>query len=997
MATWLNHVAIAAPRNATTTHTVSPSAGTVATQTTGGAAIGALFTPTAGNLLICVATAGVTSTTPTGWTLPTNGSAINNTGLYAWTKTAAGADSLTTTHNASNYPVVFHFFEFAAGSTFVGSASAINVANGGAGPVLTGLTGTNHLFFAASQGGTAVETWVWGVSTGGTGSEIADTGLAKVGTDGYNYSLAVSADSALTSASSTATSTSTVVQERLTFAVKIGGVTPNGTATSGTTWAGTATGSAPNGGTASSGTTWAGTSVGVTPVAGSGTAVSGTTWAGTSVGKSNPIATLFSGTTWAGTSVGKVNPAGTADSGTIWSGTAAGPSPALTIAQENALTGRGSQFWYDGVGSEQMPAFARSSYYTPGQTAEFSVDFGSSFTFEVYRLGHYAGEGARRLAGPTAGTPATQPAPVAITGGNGAVDCANWSKNVTWTIPSNATPGWYYLFLTNGSTSFGYALFCVSDKNAKKPILAVSGDATWHAAYNGYGGNNVYGNSKGVASTADNRAYCSSYDKPVITKDYVPQTHFFNASFASFKYLESLGVEVGYTTIEQINNDPTILDGRSVIIFSGHNEYVSQPVVDKTKALLSAGQRIINWAGNDFFWRVKFGSPAGMNTPGRVVWVKKDTLTGPNGSGHTAGTPFTTAADWTGTWQDTRWANREPSADYLGDRFIANGIRDDQVKVPFAMKTSPLWRNCAGVQALTSGQTFSFAAGSLGMEWDMPAGSLEQVRVSSSTVTLTNNSSDVNGEAYNLTTTAEHSIAVVRSGNGLVFNFNSDQWGKTLDNFNLRHGNIANVNARQACLNLLVDLGMVASSTMVTAASLTMPTPVTGELGAAYGLTSGPSVGTADSGTTWSGTSTGVSSRAGAAASGTTWSGAAAGVSPSNGTAASGTIWTGASTGYVVRAGTATSATVWSGASAGFAPTIGVPVGSAGSGTVWIGVSVGTRSSSGTATSGTTWYGIANGAGQGAPPRLLKVGAPRPPRFSASSPRRPRLNLGSST
>ena len=112
MVSWLNHAAIEAPRNGTTTHTVTPSAGTAVAGTT-------FFTPTAGRLLVCLAEGSVTSTTPSGWTLPTGGSAINNTGLYVWYKTAAGNDSLTTTHNGSNYDVIFDFYEFPSGTNAI--------------------------------------------------------------------------------------------------------------------------------------------------------------------------------------------------------------------------------------------------------------------------------------------------------------------------------------------------------------------------------------------------------------------------------------------------------------------------------------------------------------------------------------------------------------------------------------------------------------------------------------------------------------------------------------------------------------------------------------------------------------------------------------------------------------------------------------------------------------------------------------------------------------
>lgn len=213
-------MAIAAPAdNGTATHTVSPSSGTVGT--------GTLFTPTAGNLLVCLAEGSVTSTTPSGWTLPSGGSAINNTGLYVWYRTAAGGDSFTTTHNGSDYPVVFDFYEFPSGSTFGASTSAIAVVAqpGGAGPTLSGLTGTNLLCAAAGQGTTGNS----GTFTWSSGVEATDFGVNVGTTEGYNYSLAYLEDSVLTSWSSAATSNNSgITLERLVFSVVVaaGGAPP---------------------------------------------------------------------------------------------------------------------------------------------------------------------------------------------------------------------------------------------------------------------------------------------------------------------------------------------------------------------------------------------------------------------------------------------------------------------------------------------------------------------------------------------------------------------------------------------------------------------------------------------------------------------------------------------------------------------------------------------------------------------------------------------------
>jgi hypothetical protein len=226
IADFLNHVAIAAPRNAATTHSVTPSSASVGTTAigtgvvAGAVASGTLFTPTAGRFLACFVSGAVTSTTPTGWTLDANGAAINNSGHYVWYRTsAAGSDVITTTHNAANYPILFDFYEFAAGSTFAKAAFATAVASGGAGPTLSALTGTNWTVGSLDTNTNSTGTWS---TTWTTGTKLVDTFAAASGSEGYEYSLtAIDADTATTRAySATFTTTSTGGSaERIVFAV----------------------------------------------------------------------------------------------------------------------------------------------------------------------------------------------------------------------------------------------------------------------------------------------------------------------------------------------------------------------------------------------------------------------------------------------------------------------------------------------------------------------------------------------------------------------------------------------------------------------------------------------------------------------------------------------------------------------------------------------------------------------------------------------------------
>lgn len=199
---------------AVTTHTINPaSSGTVVS--------GVAFTPTAGNFLVCITSAAATSTTPTGWTLPTNCSAVNLTGLYIFTKTAAGGDTLSTTNNNAHVQF-FDFFEFPAGSAFVKAATATAVAgSGGAGPSITALTPPNLIMGIAAQDNTS--TTVTKTVTWASGVEITDVSVVNAGSlDGVTLGVTYLEDSALTSSSIAATfSVTTPTVERLMAAFTV--------------------------------------------------------------------------------------------------------------------------------------------------------------------------------------------------------------------------------------------------------------------------------------------------------------------------------------------------------------------------------------------------------------------------------------------------------------------------------------------------------------------------------------------------------------------------------------------------------------------------------------------------------------------------------------------------------------------------------------------------------------------------------------------------------
>ncbi len=170
---WLNHVTVmmSAPPSGTFDPSNPTASGTVKN--------GAAFTPTAGRLLVLVVAGPVTSSTPTGWTLPSGGYAVSSDGVYVFTKTAAGGDIVPAIgHNSSSYPVTYDLYEFASTSTFVKAQGFVTVGSGST-ATITGLTGTNTVF--AVVAGTAGSVYTWTFSAGVTKSAES----ASVGSHNY--------------------------------------------------------------------------------------------------------------------------------------------------------------------------------------------------------------------------------------------------------------------------------------------------------------------------------------------------------------------------------------------------------------------------------------------------------------------------------------------------------------------------------------------------------------------------------------------------------------------------------------------------------------------------------------------------------------------------------------------------------------------------------------------------------------------------------------------
>ena len=254
-------------------------------------------------------------------------------------------------------------------------------------------------------------------------------------------------------------------------------------------------------------------------------------------------------------------------------------------------------------------------------------------------------------------------------------------------MPSDAVGGVYLgVIKRTGQSSFGHVgPFVVhTPHTANAQILAKLSDFTWRA-YNTMGtlgsptsGKSLYGVGTG-SFTQSQRAWSVSYDAPLVTAQGVLQTSYWNGERPVHAFLERNGYDVAYAACLDVEADPAILLGHETIMSIGHDEYWSQAVRDAWDDAIDSGVNGIVMSGNTMLWRVRM--------VGRTMWCYKDshTLDG-------TGTGLDPGDEWTGTWRDTRWANRRPENESIGTMFMANGPRNDEINLSSGFAAQPLWR-----------------------------------------------------------------------------------------------------------------------------------------------------------------------------------------------------------------------------------------------------------------------------------------------------------------
>ncbi|GAA4439405.1 N,N-dimethylformamidase beta subunit family domain-containing protein [Phytohabitans houttuyneae] len=510
------------------------------------------------------------------------------------------------------------------------------------------------------------------------------------------------------------------------------------------------------------------------------------------------------------------------------------------ISDENALTGTPKATWdVTGAGDTSIQGFPRRMSVNQGDTLQFSVHSpDSAWAGTVYRLGWYSGDGGRDI-DDVSGPQTAQPAGT-TNATTGMVDCGNWLTNGSWAVPADACPGVYVIKIwrtDNTALASHIGPFVVRDPSRKAPLAVKTSDSTWQA-YNHAGadpddilnGKSIYGTGTSSAFTFSQatRSRAVSYHRPLVTRQHLPQTSFWNAEYPLVRWLERCGYDLDYVSCVDVDTNPDLLLDREAVVSSGHDEYWSPGMRDAHIEARDAGVNQLYLSGNEAFWRINY------NADRRQYACWKDTHDG----------ALNPTGVYSGTWQDTRGFNpdRRPAALLNGQRFRLNGLSAYELVATADHAGSPFWRDTA-VAALSGASTWTSPDHIIGFEGDEPAdmdpGETPSglLRLSEVTYTVANLIADDDGNIYTGSGDYTHALTLYRAQSGaMVFGAGTVQYAWGLDDIHDRHpgGTLATTVLQQALTNLLADMGVPPET---LPAGLVEPVPVDST---AYGFTEDP-------------------------------------------------------------------------------------------------------------------------------------------------------------
>ena len=491
------------------------------------------------------------------------------------------------------------------------------------------------------------------------------------------------------------------------------------------------------------------------------------------------------------------------------------------VVCENQLPGTPQSTWDVSDYSTSIQGFSDPFSVNVGNAINFKIESpATSYAIDIYRMGYYGGDGARKIISITPNISVSQNQPVCSTNTvSGLVDCGNWGVSATWNVPSTAVSGVYFarIYRTDGTSGANQIPFVVTDNSSHSDVMFMTSDETWQA-YNDWGGYSFYtGTATGspwcCSALNPRRGVQISYNRPFATRyDSISpngQDFFFYAEFPMIQFLEKNGYDVSYASQIDVaqSGAASMIEQHKMLMNTGHSEYWDAADMSNLTAARNAGVNIALFTGNTAWWKTRWANSQFNNEPYRTLISYKESL---DSTQSDPSDPPT----WTGAWRDTRFSppsDASPENALSGQLWLVNCCSYADT-VSSAYSKLQLWKNTP-VASLGSGETYTMPNETLGYEWDSdvdngyrPAGEIDMSQTCENPVSqrlLTVREEFVSDKACN-------SLTLYRASSGaLVFDAGTIQWAWGLES---DHDGDATPDPdpamQQATVNLFADMGV---------------------------------------------------------------------------------------------------------------------------------------------------------------------------------------------
>jgi hypothetical protein len=238
-----------------------------------------------------------------------------------------------------------------------------------------------------------------------------------------------------------------------------------------------------------------------------------------------------------------------------------------------------------------------------GDTVDLKVTSGKPVNVVAYRMGYYAGLGAREVwrqddvptvvqAPATTGGTSTDGKPLRMT------SAANWTKTLSIPVDKDWVPGTYLIKVSDGTAASYAPLTVRDDTGTKHDLLIQQANATWQA-YNSYGGSGFY--TGGV----DGGSGRLTFDRPYTEGQGSGQ--YLSLEQGLVFWAESKGLDVTYWTDNDLDQYGGQLPSRAGTIFlPGHDEYYSLGMRAALSQAISHGVNVANLGANTAYRLITF-------------------------------------------------------------------------------------------------------------------------------------------------------------------------------------------------------------------------------------------------------------------------------------------------------------------------------------------------------------------------------------------------------